>query len=274
MGVQKVGSRLLAALADGVHERHDRGLDLVAKRVEALGGKAALVLVEPNIVWVALGVHELGLMLKLGDDSVHIGLKARPVIGRLGLVPHGVGLASEPSPGLGLLGGNGAGLALVAAEHTDFIEQLRVVDLAAGDGPACQRVHKFDRLFAGQQLVMLAGKGAHGVGARCGAVGGSNGRAVKLGNLEQVLTSPQLALEFAELFDGLVNFSGALGGLCHGGLGLLIEFLSHTVSLISRAERRRRVHGQFAQLPVLYPARTKRNAAIRPHNVVSYSPMR
>ena len=274
VGVQKVGSRLLAALADGVHERHDRGLDLVAKRVEALGGKAALVLVEPNIVWVALGVHELGLMLKLGDDSVHIGLKARPVIGRLGLVPHGVGLASEPSPGLGLLGGNGAGLALVAAEHTDFIEQLRVVDLAAGDGPACQRVHKFDRLFAGQQLVMLAGKGAHGVGARCGAVGGSNGRAVKLGNLEQVLAGPQLALELAELFDGLVDLSGALGGLCHGGLDLLIVLFSHTISLISRAERRKRVHGQFAQLPALYPARAKRNAAIRPHNVVSYSPMR
>ena len=78
VGVQKVGSRLLAALADGVHERHDRGLDLAAKRVEALGGKAALVLVEPNVVWIALGVHELGLMLKLGDDSIHIGLKARP----------------------------------------------------------------------------------------------------------------------------------------------------------------------------------------------------
>ena len=213
-------------------------------------------------------------MLKLGDDSIHIGLKARPVIGRLGLVPHGVGLAGEPGPGLGLLGGNDACLALVAAEHTDLVEQLRVVDLAAGDGLACQRAHELDRLFAGQQLVMLAGKRAHSIGARRSAVGGSNGRAVKLGNLEQVLAGPQLALELAELFDGLVDFSGALGGLCHGGLGLLIEFLSHTVSLISQAERRRRAHGQFAQLPALYPAQTKRNAAIRPHNVVSYSPMR
>ena len=123
---------------------------------------------------------------------------------------------------------------------------------------------------------MLAGKGAHGIGAGRGAVGGGNRRAIELGNLEQVLASPQLALEFAELFDGFVDFSSldALGSLCHGGLGLLIEFLSHTVSLISQAERRRRVHGQFAQLPALYPARTKRNAAIRPHNVVSYSPMR
>ena len=123
---------------------------------------------------------------------------------------------------------------------------------------------------------MLAGKGAHGVGARCGAVGGGNGRAVKLGNLEQVLAGPQLALELAEFFDGLVDFSGldALGGLCHGCLGLLIEFLSHTVSLISQAERRKRVRGQFAQLPALYPARTKRNAAMRSRNVLSYSPMR
>ena len=51
----KSRSGLLAALADGVHERHDRSLDLIAKRIEALGGKAALVLVKPNIVWVALG---------------------------------------------------------------------------------------------------------------------------------------------------------------------------------------------------------------------------
>ena len=117
---------------------------------------------------------------------------------------------------------------------------------------------------------MLAGKGSHGVGARCGAVGRSNRRSIELGNLEQVLASPQLALEFAELFDGLVDFSG----LYHGGPGLLIEFLSHTVSLISQAERRKRVRGQFAQLPALYPARTKRNAAMRSRNVLSYSPMR
>ena len=75
-------------------------------------------------------------MLKLGDDLVHIGLKARPVIGRLGLVPHGIGLAGEPGPGLGLLGGDDACLALVATEHTDLVEQLRVVDFAAGDGLA------------------------------------------------------------------------------------------------------------------------------------------
>ena len=84
---------------------------------------------------------------------------------------------------------------------------------------------------------MFAGKGAHGVGARCGAVGGGNGRAIELGNLEQVLAGPQLALELAELFDGLVDFSGldAFGQpLPRCGLGLLIEFLSHTISLISR----------------------------------------
>ena len=123
---------------------------------------------------------------------------------------------------------------------------------------------------------MLTGKRAHGVGTGGSTIGRGNRRAVELGNLEQVLTSPQLALEFAELFDGLVDFSGldALGGLCHGGLGLLIEFLSHTVSLISQAEHRRRMHGHFSQLLALYPARTKRNAAMRSRNVLSYSPMR
>ena len=111
---------------------------------------------------------------------------------------------------------------------------------------------------------MLAGKRAHGVGTRCCAVGRSNRRSIELGNLEQVLASPQLALEFAELFDGLVDFSSldALGSLCHGGLGLLIEFLSHTVSLISQTGRHGWACGQFAQLPALYPVRTKRNAAI------------
>ena len=135
-GVQKVGIGLLAALADGVHERHDRRLDLIAKRIEALGRKAALVLVEPNVVWVALGVHKLGLMLELTHNLVHIGLKACPVVGRLCFMPHGVGLAGEPGPGLGLLGRNNACLALVAAEHADLVEQLRVVDFAAGDGLA------------------------------------------------------------------------------------------------------------------------------------------
>ena len=190
MRVQKVGIRLLSALADGVNERHDGGLDLVTKRIEALGGKAAFVLVEPNIVWVALGVHELGLMLELGDDSIHVGLKARPVVGRLGLVPHGVGLAGEPGPGLGLLSRDNACLALVAAEHTDLVEQLRVVDLAAGDGLVCQRAYKLDGLFAGQELVMFAGKGAHSIGAGRSAVGGGNRRAIELGNLEQVLAGP------------------------------------------------------------------------------------
>ena len=120
---------------------------------------------------------------------------------------------------------------------------------------------------------MLAGKGAHGVGTGGGTVDGSNGRSIELGNLEQILASPQLALEFAELFDGLIDLH-AFGRLARCGLCLLIVFLSHTISLISRAERHRWAHGQFAQLPALYPARTKRNAAICSQNVLSYSPMR
>lgn len=54
--------------------------------------------------------------------------------------------------------------------------------------------------------MVLAGKGAHGVGTGGGTVGGSNGRAVKLGNLEQVLASPQLALELAEFLTALSTF--------------------------------------------------------------------
>lgn len=212
-------------------------------------------------------------MLKLADDSIYIGLKTRPVIGRLGLVPHGIGLAGEPGPGLGLLGGDDACLALVAAEYANLVEQLRVVDLAAGDGLACQRAHELNGLFAGQEFVMFTGKGAHGIGARCCAVGGGNGRAIELGNLEQVLAGPQLALELAEFFDGLFDLH-AFGRLVRCGLGHLILVLSHTISLISRAVHHGWAHGQFAQLPALYPVRTKRNAAICSQNVLSYSPMR
>lgn len=86
---------------------------------------------------------------------------------------------------------------------------------------------------------MLASKGAHSIGAGRGAVGGSNGRAVKLGNLEQVLASPQLALEFAELLDALARLD-ALSSLGHGSLGLLIEFLSHTY-ILDLADRTPRV---------------------------------
>ena len=120
---------------------------------------------------------------------------------------------------------------------------------------------------------MFAGKGAHSIGAGRGAVGGGNRRAIELGNFEQVLAGPQLALELAEFFDGLIDLH-AFGCLAHYRLGLLIEFLSHTISLISQVERHGWARGQFAQLLALYPARTKRNAAIRPHNVLSYSPLR
>ena len=188
-------------------------------------------------------------------------------------MPHGVGLAGEPGPGLGLLGRNNACLALVAAEHANLVEQLRVVDLFARDRLTRERVHELNGLFAGQELVVFAGKGPHSIGAGRGAVGGGNRRAIELGNLEQVLAGPQFAFELAEFFDGLIDLD-AVGRLARCGLGFLIVLLSHTVSLISQAERRRRVRGQFVQLPALYPARTKRNAAMRSRNVLSYSPMR
>ena len=86
---------------------------------------------------------------------------------------------------------------------------------------------------------MLTGKRAHGVGTGGSTVGRSNRRSVELGNLEQVLTSPQLALEFAELFDALARLD-ALSSLGHGSLGLLIEFLSHTY-ILDLADRTPRV---------------------------------
>lgn len=140
-------------------------------------------------------------------------------------MPHGVGLAGEPGPGLGLLGGDDACLALVAAEHANLVKQLRVVDLSAGDGLACQRTYKFDRLFAGQELMVLAGKGAMASARAAAPLAGSNGRAVKLGNLEQVLAGPQFAFELAEFFDGLIDLH-AFGRLAAAGLAFLSCFFS------------------------------------------------
>ena len=79
---------------------------------------------------------------------------------------------------------------------------------------------------------MLAGKGAHSIGAGRGAVGGGNRRAVELGNFEQVLAGPQFAFELAEFFDGLIDLH-TVGRLARCGLGLLIVLISHTISLIS-----------------------------------------
>ena len=138
-------------------------------------------------------------------------------------MPHGIGLAGEPGPGLGLLGGDGARLALVAAEYANLVEQLRVVDLAAGDGLACERAHELNGLFAGQEFVMFAGKGAHGIGARCGAVGGGNGRAVKLGNLEQVLAVHSLPSSLRSFLTALSTFM-PLGVLSAAGLTILSLF--------------------------------------------------
>ena len=70
---------------------------------------------------------------------------------------------------------------------------------------------------------MLAGKGAHGIGAGRGAVGGGNGRAIELGNLEQVLAGPQFALELAEFFDGLIDLH-AFGCLARCGSAFLSSF--------------------------------------------------
>ena len=126
--------------------------------------------------------------------------------------------------------------------------------------------------------MVLAGKGAHGVGTGGGTVGRSNGRAVKLGNLEQVLAGPQLALELAEFFDGLIDSSNldAFGqSLPRCGLGLLIEFLSHTISLISRG--RAPQAGRTASLHSYLPCTQHEQNGTRRYahdNVVSYSPMR
>ena len=121
---------------------------------------------------------------------------------------------------------------------------------------------------------MLAGKGAHGIGAGGGAVGGGNGRAVKLGNLEQVLASPQLALELAELLDGLVGLH-AFGSFCHGGLGLLIEcsFPYHILDLARPSAAGWRAASLHSYLPCTQREQNGTRRYAR-ENVLSYSPMR
>ena len=112
----KGGIRLLAALANLVHERNHGIFDLGTEGVEGRGGKAALVLIEPDVIRVGIGVHERCLVLEGIDDAVDVGLEARPVVGDLCFVPDGLCLAGETRPGLGFFGGYGQRLALVSCE--------------------------------------------------------------------------------------------------------------------------------------------------------------
>ena len=89
----KGGIRLLAALANLVHERNHGIFDLGTEGVEGRDGKAALVLIEPDVIRVGIGVHERRLALEGIDDTVDVGLEACPVVGDLCFVPDGLCLA-------------------------------------------------------------------------------------------------------------------------------------------------------------------------------------
>ncbi len=123
-------------------------------------------------------------------------------------MPHGVGLAGEAAPRLDFLGGEGEGLALIARERADLGDELGVADLACGDA-LLELAHEGDGVIAGEELVVLAGEGRHGLAARRGAVLGRDGGAVELGDLHKVGTGPELVLERVEA-------RGELGGV---GLG-------------------------------------------------------
>ena len=208
---------LRAALADRVDERHHGLAHGVEEVVAGAGVHAALVLVEPHVVGVARGVHIAGVALERLDDAVHVGLKARPVVGVLRLVPHGVGLAGQAAPRLDLLGWQRAGLALVAGEGAHLRRDLRVGELAGGHG-GLELGDERAGVLTGKELVMLAGKRAHRIAARGRPVLGRDGGAVEHGDLHKVLAGPELGLERAkargELFGGGVRHESSLRVEC------------------------------------------------------------
>ena len=70
LGAYATGAMLKSALKTFINV----SLVLGVSWKRCIRDRAALVLVEPYVVWIALGVHELGLMLELADDSIHIAV--------------------------------------------------------------------------------------------------------------------------------------------------------------------------------------------------------
>ena len=132
----EVGRRLGSDLAD---KRHHRLFHLGEERVVGGGVHTALILVEQDVVGVARRVERLRAAAAGVYDALDIGLKGRPVVGELGAVPHGVRLAGELAPGDLLLGGDGAGLALVAAKDMELGGRLGVKGAGGGVGPQARR---------------------------------------------------------------------------------------------------------------------------------------
>ena len=204
-GVEEARPGLLAAFGDIAHQRHDGLAYLGEERVVGGGVHTALVLVEPDVVGVALAIEVAGLALERLDHAIDIGLEGVPVVGALCLVPYGVGLASEAAPALDLLLGEGEGLALIAFEDAELVGQLRVIELALGIG-LVELADELLSALAGKQLVVLAGERRYGLAACGGTVFRRDGGAVELGDLQQVGAGPEVALKGAELL-------GALRGL-------------------------------------------------------------
>ena len=173
---------LLAALGDIADQRDHGFADLREELVVGRRVHAALVLVEPDVVRVAGAVEVAGLALERLDHAVDVGLEGIPIVGELGLVPHGVRLAREAAPCFDLFLGECHGFALVALEDADLVGELGVVELALGDR-LVELVDQLLRALAGEDLVVLAGKGRHRFATGGGGVLRSNRGAVELGDL-------------------------------------------------------------------------------------------
>ena len=190
------GLWLLATLANLVHERNHGIFDLGTEGIEGRRGKAALMLVEPDVIRIGLGIHKRCLVLEGIDDAVDVGLEACPVVSDLCLVPDGLRLAGQARPSLGFFGGDSQRFVLIAREDTCLGAKLLVFNVA-GFYSVEQVLHLFDGGVLGEQLVVFARERAHRLGAGGGAVLGRDGGAIELGDLHQVAAAPKLALKLA-----------------------------------------------------------------------------
>ena len=115
---------LVAGLALACHavgqKRHDTVLDLRKEGVVEGAAGALLVLVEPHVVGVDARLHRAGHALLGRHQLVDVGLKRRPVVCRLGLVPHVVCLDREAREGRLLVQGHVDQRGSVAPEHFDL----------------------------------------------------------------------------------------------------------------------------------------------------------
>ena len=208
VGVLGLGGTCHAVGQKRDHTVLDLGKEAVIERAVAAG----LVVVQPDVVGVALGVAAGGHALARGHDAVEVGREGRPVVHGLGPAPDVLRLAGELGELGLLLGGDPHEGVAVAREHAhlgvaDVAQQLRRCGEALED-------------VAHVRVAQGENPGALQLGERLGApdrrLGRVDDRAKGADLVERVVQREERALKRVERLDVCLWVGERRVDLCHG----------------------------------------------------------